>query len=421
MTDADATYRRVAWRLIPLLILCYFSAYIDRSNIGIAKLAFSRDLDISEAMFGLAGGLFYLGYCLFEIPSNALLRRVGARQTFFRILVLWSSFTALLALVSEAWHFYLLRFLIGAAEAGFFPGVLYYLSHWAPAARRARFTALFMSAMAVSGVIGGPLSGFILRTMDGLQGLHGWQWLFIVEGLPGILLGLLVLAALPERPRDASWLTLEQKSSIEADLAAESRTAPGNDHASLTTVLRQPRFWALAAMSAALIGGIGGIALWMPTILRQAGLGDAATVATLTALPYACALIAQQWQARRSDRYGERRWHAALPIMIAAVLWGCVPMLRAEPMLVLLLMCSVTAACFAATGPFWALPPTMLRGHAAALGIAAVTTAGGLSAFVSPIVVGWAADRWDATSASCFYYSALLLFGAIVLLLGTKR
>ena len=417
---ADRMYRRVAWRLIPLLILCYLSAFIDRSNIGIAKLAFMPDLGITETMFGLAGGLFYLGYSLFEIPGNLLLDRFGARRTFCRILLLWSGFTLLAAGMTGAWQLYTLRFLIGAAEAGFFPGVLLYLSRWAPAARRARFTAWFMSAMAIAGLISGPVSGLILAHMEGIGGLAGWRWLFILEGAPGIVLGLLVLRWLPDGPADARWLNAGQRALIERDLCSEApRLHPGRP-GSLISALHDPVFYALSAMSAALIAGIGGIALWMPTLLKASGIGGNALSATLTAIPYACALVSQQWLARRSDRLQERRLHSALPVLIAALAWLCMALVPGLPWAMLLLLTIATAATFGATGPFWSLPPTYLAGPAAPAGIAAVTTLGSVAAFVSPIVVGWAADRWPAAQAGAVYYGLLLLAGSGSLLIGTS-
>jgi MFS family permease len=296
LMESDATYRKVALHLIPILILCYFSAYIDRSNIGIAKLQFTTDLHIDEAMYGLGGGLFYLGYSLFEVPSTLMLRRWGARRTFFRILLLWSLFSTALAWIRTPGEFYALRFLIGVAEAGFFPGVLYYLSHWVPAARRARFTAWFLSSITLTGIIGGPLSGLLLRRLGGVLSLKGWQWLFIAEGLPGILLAVVLMRHLCDSPTSAQWLSERQKALIGRDLAEDSsgsRSKSTRCEMTLSHALRNRQFYALALMSSAVIAGAAGIALWMPTVLRNAGFGSAATVAALTAIPYAAALLAQ--------------------------------------------------------------------------------------------------------------------------------
>lgn len=419
--ESDAAYRKVALHLIPLLILCYFSAYIDRSNIGIAKLQFTGDLHFTEAIYGLGGGLFYLGYSLFEVPSNLLLHRVGARRTFFRILTLWSLFSALLALIETPGQFYLLRFLIGAAEAGFFPGVLYYLSHWVPTARRARFTAWFLSAIALTGVIGTPLSGLLLHALDGAAGLKGWQWLFIVEGLPGIVLAAAVLLFLRDSPATAGWLTSDQKALILRDLD-EDRGAlrASGQYRALSVALRDRYFYALALMSASVIAGSAGIALWMPTILRRSGIADATTISMLSAIPYAAALVAQQWVARRSDRRQERRRHAACAGFIAAAGWMSAAFFSDHAPLTLISLTVATAATFAATGPFWAMPPAYLAGAGAAAGIAAITTCGGIAAFLSPIIVGWAMTRWHSASLAPAYYGLLSGLSSAALLWGTR-
>jgi MFS family permease len=418
--EGDATFRRVARRLIPLLVLCYFSAYIDRSNIGIAKLQFAHDVGLDEAMYGLGGGLFYLGYSLFGVPGNLLLERIGASRTFFRILVIWSLLSALMAFIRTPIHYYFLRLLIGTAESGFFPGVLLYLSLWIPSARRARFTAWFMSSMALSGIVGGLLSGFILHTMEGIGHLRGWQWIFILEGAPGVVLAFVTLRYLTDRPENAAWLTPAQRALIAAELKAERARAVAKPQRSLRAALTDRRFFAMAMMSAALIAGIGGIALWVPTLLRDAGIRHPSEVALVSTLPYLAGLVAQQWIARRSDRRQERRWHAALPALIAAGAWLLTLGASHLPLAAVLMICVATAGTFGATGPFWAMPATYLAGTAAAAGIAAVTTAGSIVAFLSPVVVGWASSRWPASTPAPIYYAVLLMLAAVTLLAATS-
>lgn len=416
----DATYRLIGWRLIPLLMLGYVSAYIDRSNIGFAKLQFLADLRLTETMYGVGAGLFYLGYCLFEVPSNLMLAKIGARRTFLRIMVLWSLCSIALAFITDATHFYVLRFLLGAAEAGFFPGVLFFLSQWAPASRRARFTALFMAAMALSGIIGGPLAGLIMHSLDGLAGLKGWQWLFVVEGSPGCVLGLLSYWLLADRPADAKWLSETQKRWIAEDLAAESSARGVTRQHSLRGALRDPRLYVLAMMSIALISGIGGISLWLPTIVRDSGVTDIFHIGLLSALPYIVAVIVQQWVARSSDRRQERRWHAALPAAVAALGWFLLPIVQDVTWLALGVLTLMTAGSFGATGPFWSLPATYLSGTAAAGGIAIVTTFGGISGFFSPILVGWTATATGSLASGQIYYGTLMALGAAVLIYGTR-
>lgn len=421
MTHADITYRKVAWKLIPFLIICYISAFVDRSNIAVAKLQFTADLGMSEAAYGLGGGLFYLGYCLFEVPSNLWLQKVGARRTLMRIMILWSLCSASFAFVTEAWQFYALRFLLGAAEAGFFPGVLLYLTFWAPAARRARFTALFMSAMALAGVITGPISGAIMAGLDGVGGFQGWQWLFLVEGLPGVLLAVITYFYLADRPSEALWLSDDEKAMIHADLEADAAAKPAPAHGgSFWPVFADPRFYVLALMAAALISTIGGLALWLPTVIKRSGVTDIWMVGLLSATPYVAAVVVQQLVARSSDRSGERRFHAGIPALIGAAGWLLLPQVSESPVLSLVVLAITAAGTFGATGPFWTLPAAILSGRATAGGIAAVTTVGGISGFISPIIVGWAADKTGSLAAGQYYYGLFMLAGASLLLVGLR-
>jgi MFS family permease len=310
--------------------------------------------------------------------------------------------------------------LLGAAEAGFFPGVLFYLSQWAPASRRARFTALFMSAMALSGIIGGPLAGLIMHSMDGFAGLKGWQWLFIVEGAPACVLGLVCYALLADRPADAHWLSAQDKRIIETELQQEGGSKGVHRHSSFSAALRDKRLYALAAMSSALISGIGAVALWLPTIMRNAGMTDVLQIGTLAAVPYIFAVIVQQLVARSSDRRGERRWHAAIPAAIAALAWFGLPLVQDQRWLSLGLLTVIASGSFGATGPFWSLPASYLTGAAAAGGIAIVTTCGGIFGFLSPILVGWAATATGSLASGYIYYGVLMALGASILIYGTR-
>jgi MFS family permease len=424
-SEADATYRVIAWRLVPFLMLCYFCAHIDRSNIGIAKLQFSKDVGITDAMFGFGAGLFYLGYLLLEVPSNLMLTRFGARVTIARIMVIWSVTSAAFALVAQPWQFYGLRFLLGAAEAGFFPGVIYYLSQWAPAERRARFTAMFMSAMAMSGVIIGPLSGLIMQNLGGVGGLGGWQWLFIIEGLPGVLLGIAAYFYLTNTPAEAKWLTPAQKAIVLDDLAREAAAkaagARGVVHGSFLQAMKAPSFYALALMASAQMSAVAGVALWLPTILKNAGMTNVGEVGMVSAIPYVCAVVVQQLIARRSDHLGERRWHSAIPTFVAAAGWLAMPFFSDRPAVMLGLLVMATAGVFGGTGPFWTLPSAYLAKGASAVGIAIITTFGGLGAFLSPMIVGWGSSQTGNLNIGQFYYGGFLLTAATALLLLTRR
>lgn len=415
-----ALYRKIGWRLIPLLIIVYISAFIDRSNIAVAKLQFMGDLGLSEAAYGLGGGLFYLGYILFEVPSNLALTRIGAKRTIMRIMILWSLCSAAFALVTQPWHFYALRFLLGAAEAGLFPGVLFFLSQWAPASRRAGFTALFMSAMALSGVITGPISGLIMANTDGLMGLHDWQWLFIVEGLPGVGLAIIVFYFLTDRPSEAKWLTESEKKVVQADLDADAGLRKKAAAATWTGVFRDRRFYALALMAMALLGTINGITLWVPTVIRRSGVEGILQVSLLSSVPYIVAVVVQQLVARHSDRKQERTFHAAIPALIATAAWLVLPQVKDNPVTALACLCVIAGATFGVTGPFWTMPASLLSGVASATGIALVTTCGGIAAFISPILVGWATDRTGSLDAGLYFYAGLIGVAATTLIALTR-
>jgi sugar phosphate permease len=418
--EIDGTFRKVGWRIIPLLMVCYVLAFIDRGNVGFAKLQFMGQLGFSEAVYGLGGGLFYLGYSLFEVPSNLLLARVGVRVSLLRIMVLWGFCSAALALMTLPWHYYLLRSLLGAAEAGFFPGVLFYLTTWIPASRRGQFTAYFMSAIAISGIVSGPMSGGILQGMDGVSGLAGWQWLFIAEGLPSAAMGVVAYFILSDRPETAHWLNPRQVGIIMAELDAERRAKAGHSRDSFGSALRDRRLYVLLGMSVGLIAGGAGIPLWLPTIIRQAGITNVWTIGLMAALPYVVAVVVQQAIARHSDRTQERRWHAALPALACAGGWFLLAAFSSNPWVALAILTMMTAGYLGATGPYWTMPALYLSGPAAAGGIALTTTAGGIGAFFAPTIVGWIAGATGHLSYGLVFYGIIMAFGAILLLFGTR-
>lgn len=418
--EVEQTYRLVTLRLIPFLILCYICAYIDRSNVGVARIGFMGDLGFTEAVYGLGGGLFYLGYSLFEVPSNLVMNRVGAKLTIARIMFLWSLCSAATAFMTRPEHFYILRFLLGAAEAGFFPGVIFYLSLWTPAARRARLTAMFMSAMALAGFFANPLSGLVMSSLDGVNGLAGWQWLFLVEGLPGCLLAVVAYFYLTDRPAVASWLTDRQKAILTRELDEDAAATRHVSHARLRDALKDRRFYALAVMAMAMISGLAGLSLWAPAIIRDAGIEAIWQVGLVSALPYAFGVVAQQLVARSSDRSGERRWHAAGPALFGAAAWLVLPFVEGNPILSIIALTCVGVGMFGATGPFWSMPAGYLRGTAAAGGIALITTCGGVSGFFSSIIVGWVAERTGMLSFGQIYFGTLLALGATMILVAAK-
>ena len=413
VVDANALYRKVLWHLLPMLVIVYIIAYIDRSNVGFAKLGFMRDLGFSDTVFGIGAGVFYAGYMIFEIPSNLMLAKIGFRKTLLRIMILWAVCSGLLAVMTSPNSYYFARFLLGASEAGLFPGVLLYLTYWVPVSRRSRFTAVFMAAIPLSGVISGPLSGSIMHGMEGLYGMKGWQWLFLIEGAPALIFALVVYAYMKDTPASASWLSPAERGAIEHDLAADQSKAGGAQHKSFLDALRSPRFYLLVGMGVALLASASNISFWLPTIIQKSGIKSAWTIGVMSMLPYVIGVIAQQWVARRSDLHDERRWHAAVCATVSALGWCALPLVSADPALSLCALVAAAGGTFATMGPFWAMPGLYLSRKAAAGGIALISTLAGVGSLISPVLVGWLNELTKTPAAGQYYLAALLMVGAV--------
>lgn len=420
--DTDATYARIMWRIMPFLIVCYVVAFIDRTNIGIAKLGFTADLHFDEAIYGFGAGIFYLGYVLLEIPSNFYLSRIGIRKTMLRIMIVWGACSAAMALMSTALHYYLLRFLLGAAEAGMFPGILLYVTFWIPPARRARVTALFMASIPIAGMVGGPLAGWIMHSFSHAHSMAAWRWLFLLEGAPAVVLGVAAYFYLDDGPESARWLSPAEKSLVHSDLERE-RMAKADEpsvHRSFGAALGDPRFYAIAGLGFALMISTAGAFLWLPTIITQSGIRDVAAVGLLSALPFLVGFVAQFLVARSSDRTLERRWHAAIPTTLSAVGWMLLPFVAKDPSLALLLLTLAAAGTLAAMGPYWSLPSAFLTSASVAGGIALITTIAGFGNFISPILVGYVTRYSGSLAAGQIYFGVMLLLGAALLLVGVR-
>lgn len=417
--EADATYRKVLWRIMPFLMLCYIVSFIDRANIGFAKLHFLADLHFDDTIYGIGAGIFYVGYILFEVPSNMALHKSGVRQTLLRIMVLWGLFSTAMAFMQTSTHFYLMRFLLGAAEAGMFPGMLLYLTYWVPLSRRARFNALFTASIPLAGMISGPLSGAVMRAFDGVAGIKGWQWMFIIEGAPACLLGLFAYFYLQNGPAGCNWLTPRQKQIISEDLAQQgARSEPGETSA--LAALTNPRLYWLAGMGVAVLVSTGGVFFWLPTIIRKSGIDNVLTIGLLSVIPFVIALVVQFVNARHSDHTGERRWHVGIPALAAALGWAALPSVQASTPLSMLMLTLATAGTLGLTGPFWTLPSSFLSGRAAAAGIALLSTFAGMGSVFSPMLVGWLSSTTGSLAMGQYYFAALMLFGAVTLLIGVK-
>jgi len=411
-----ATYAKVTLRLLPFLFICYVAAYLDRVNIGFAKLQMLSDLHFSEAVYGLGAGVFFIGYFLFEVPSNMLLHRLGARLWISRIMVSWALVSAATMLVTTPTAFYVLRFLLGVAEAGFFPGIVLYLTYWYPSARRGRMNALFMTGIPIAGVLGGPLSGWIMHAFGGVHGLANWQWLFLLEALPSLALGIATPFVLPNGIRSASWLDAREKQLLEDRLAGDPQAG---SEASLRSVMADVRVWRLAAIYFCCMMGLYGVSFYLPTLIASAGVDDALDVGLLTAIPYAVAVVSMILLARSSDRHNERRWHlAAASIAGAAGLYAST-LCGSELVLGLIALSLGTAGVLSTMPVFWTWPSSVLAGTAAAAGIAMINSIGNLAGFVSPSIIGWMKDLTHSTNAGLWVVAVALLLGAALALLGS--
>jgi D-galactonate transporter len=407
-------YRKVTLRLLPFLMLCYMAAYLDRVNVGFAKLEMLDDLDFSETAYGLGAGMFFIGYFLFEVPSNVILHRVGARLWIGRIMITWGLVSALFMFTKTTLMFYSLRFALGLAEAGFFPGIILYLTYWYPSERRARMISLFMTAIPISGMLGGPLSGWIMQSMEGVNGWRGWQWLFVVEALPAVVLGVATLFYLDDSIRSARWLTDDEKALLDRKL--EYDRAHVVEHPTLGAVFADRRLWRMCLIYFCCVIGQYGLTFWLPTLVQQAGVSGALQIGLLTAVPYTGGVVAMIAFGRSADRRRERRWHTAVPMIIGAI--GLTLSAIAGTHTAAAILClTVAAAGILTCAPlFWSLPTALLGGTAAAAGIAAINSVGNLAGFVSPYVVGWLKDVTSSTEAGMFAVSAALVFGAFVVL-----
>lgn len=388
--DLDALYRRIGWKLMPLLLVAQVLAYLDRVNVGAAKLQMAGDLGLSDTVYGIGAGIFFVGYFLFEVPSNLMLHRVGARVWIARIMVTWGIVSAAAAWVHSPATFYLQRLILGVAEAGFFPGIVLYLTHWFPAHRRGRMTTLFMSATAVAGIVGNMLSGWIMTNLDGFAALSGWQWTFVIEGLPTVVVGLAVHYLLPSRPNDARWLSPEEADAVLRGLDVNAGRAEETQRASR---LSASEMVLLTTIYFLLLVGLYGIGFWLPTLVKDTGLTKLSWIGVCSAIPYLIAVLAMNVGARSADRAGNWAAYvvggagvASVGFILSASFSGALPAVIAGLSL-------AAAGTLTALPLFWHLPTMRLTGTAAAAGIATINCFGNLAGFAGPIAFGWLKDR----------------------------
>ncbi|HAV4602513.1 TPA: MFS transporter [Acinetobacter baumannii] len=413
-TVRKSAYRKIAFRLMPFLMLCYFCAYLDRVNVGFAKLQMMSDLQFSEAVYGLGAGIFFIGYFLCEVPSNIVLHKVGARRWIARIMITWGILSGCFAFVQTEWQFYTLRFLLGVAEAGLAPGLLLYLTYGFPSYRRARMTVLWFIAIPISGMIGGPLSGLIMDRMSGVHGWFGWQWMFVIEAIPTVLVGLLVLAVLKDSVQEANWLTQDEKNLVKQELAQDNQHKEG--HASVKEFIADKRLWLLAGIYFCVVMGQYAITFWLPTLIRNSGISDNWHIGLLTSLPYMCAIVVMILAGRSGDHFQERRWHLIIPMCAGAIALTFATLFASNLTLSLICLCIAASGVLTASSLFWMLPTNFLGGVSAAAGIAAVNSFANLAGFCSPYLIGWVTTNTGSNAIGMFLITTVLIFGASLVL-----
>jgi D-galactonate transporter len=409
--NEDVAYAKVTRRLIPFLFCCYIAAYLDRVNVGFAKLQMQSDLKLSDTVYGIGAGIFFIGYFFFEVPSNLLMRRVGARFWIARIMIGWGIISAATALINGPEVFYGLRFLLGIAEAGFFPGIILYLTDWYPSRRRARIVAWFMMAIAAAGLLGGPLSGWILQSFAQVGGLAGWQWLFLLEGLPSMVMGVAVLFYLDNGIGEAKWLTETEREMLLTNLEGEQRTKA---HLSVGQTLRNPWVLLFSLIYFCISMGLYAIGFWLPQIIKNTGVKNALGIGLLAAIPYGCAAVAMILVGRSSDRTGERRWHFAICALAGGVGLILSTLFPANVFAAIVALSVATAGILSSFPLSWTMPTAMLAGSAAAAGIALINSIGGLAGFVSPYLVGWIGDLTHRLDVGLYVIAFFLFLGALL-------
>ena len=412
---AARAYRKLLWRLLPFLGLCYVTSYMDRVNIGFAKLQMSQELEFSETVFGLGSGIFFLGYFLFETPSNLIMHRVGARAWIARIMITWGLLSGAFVFVKSAPAFYALRFVLGLAEAGFYPGVILYLTYWFPAHYRGRVIALLMSAIPISSIVGNPLSGWIMDSMNQVGGMTGWKWMFILEAAPAVLVGIACLFYLDNSILAAKWLAPEEKRVLAGAIAHDTKAQVAGTHDTLAA-FRDPRVWMMGVIYFCFVLGQYGLNFWMPSLIRTAGVTGNLRIGLISAIPYIATLILMNVLGRSADRHRERRWHLVVPAMIGAV--GFIAAPNAPNVTLAIAALSLAAAGAITCAPLlWSLPTAFLAGAGAAAGIAVINSVGNLAGFAAPYMIGYVKDATGSAAIGLYIIAGALVLGAALTLM----
>jgi D-galactonate transporter len=403
-------YRKITWRIMPFIVLCYLCNYLDRVNVGFAKLQMLSDLGFSDAIYGLGAGIFFIGYFIFEVPSNLILHRVGARRWIARIMITWAIVSALTLVVKTPFQFYLVRFFLGVAEAGFSPGIMLYLTYWFPAKKRGFAYGVYYIAIPLAGIVGGPLSGWILSSFRHSSVMAAWQWLFLIEAIPALLVGFAVLWMMVDKPSQAKWLTDDEKRLVTH--AVEREEADKTAHHDARAFLSDRNIWKLCGVYFCQIIGLYGISFWLPSIIKDSGLANVELIGWLSAIPYVVAIPAIVLTGMSADRFRSRRMHFSVALVIGAIGFAAAGYVGQQPALAVIALCVAAAGILSALSLFWGIPAAFLAGTSAAAGIAGINCVGNLAGFVSPYMVGWLNVTTHNNSIGLYAVAAFMIVGA---------
>lgn len=412
--------RKLIWRIMPIILLCYIFSYIDRANISMAQLQMKQSLPFGDLSYSIGASLFFIGYLLFEVPSNLMLQRIGVRRTLLRILVCWGAVSAAMMFVRSEAMFYGLRFLVGAFEAGFFPGVILYLTYWFPSQRRGSIISVLLMAPSIALIVMPPVAGAIMRGLNGVAGLHGWQWLFLISGVPASLLGIAVFFLLVDRPEQAKWLTAEEKSTLQRELDAERKSVSNATHGSYGAMLRDARVYALSAVYFLFIGCVYAMVFWIPSLVKSWGIGDLFWVGIYAALPNVCGIVGMMLIGRSSDRRGERRWHFVAATVLAGLGLAVTAVVKGSFVPSLLGLCVMSVGTTALTPLFFTIVSEYFPKNTAAAGIATISSLGNLGAASIPPALVWINGKTGGVYTSLMLLMATYVLSGIVLLLAVK-
>ncbi len=414
--EEKAVYRKVTIRLVPFLFVCQVMAALDRMNVGYAQLQMKQDLGFSDLIYGTGASVFFLAYFLFEVPSNMLLERIGARKTITRIMFIWGMVSAATMLVSSPIQFYVIRFLLGIFEAGFFPGVLFYLTYWYPQKQRGRISGYFISSIIVAGILAGPISGLIMAGMNGTAGLKGWQWMFLLEGLPATILGIIAWFYLDDHPENAKWLNEGERKIIIHKIEADRTIKTGVEHNGIREVFGDSKVWIMAFIYFAYLCGSYTLAFWMPIMIKDLGVTDIKRIGMLSAIPALAGLIMMNWYGRHSDIKSERRWHFAIAVFVAGLSLSLSTFFSNSLLISMILFIIAVAFLSGSVAVFWAVPPAYLSVKGTAVGIALVACVGQLGGVFAGTFMGWVRETTGSGAYGLYVMSALMIIAGTLMI-----